>query len=204
MIKKLIISLLLISFFEVLYAKDIRTVWMSIPSSAIPYLDKNQRQELLDLIDMQTKAEVTNLFGDTFKIDTLTNTYLSATLSYTSTLQLKLLPRETGDTILCMIRSFSGPSIDSQLSFYTLDWTQLDIPQPDYHSLIVKPDTMSAADFEIYKEALHSSLVSLSLSSNQHELDLKITPILLDKDENKNIKAQLLQRKLKWNGSKFN
>lgn len=204
MIKKLIISLLLISFFEVLYAKDIRTVWMSIPSSAIPYLDKNQRQELLDLIDMQTKAEVTNLFGDTFKIDTLTNTYLSATLSYTSTLQLKLLPRETGDTILCMIRSFSGPSIDSQLSFYTLDWTQLDIPQPDYHSLIVKPDTMSTADFEVYKEALHSSLVSLSLSSNQHELDLKITPILLDKDENKNIKAQLLQRKLKWNGSKFN
>ena len=204
MIKKLIISLLLISFFEVLYAKDIRTVWMSIPSSVIPYLDKNQRQELLDLIDMQTKAEVTNLFGDTFKIDTLTNTYLSATLSYTSTLQLKLLPRETGDTILCMIRSFSGPSIDSQLSFYTLDWTQLDIPQPDYHSLIVKPDTMSTADFEVYKEALHSSLVSLSLSSNQHELDLKITPILLDKNENKNIKAQLLQRKLKWNGLKFN
>ena len=62
MIKKLIISLLLISFFELLYAKDIRTVWMSIPSSAIPYLDKNQRQELLDLIDMQTKAEVTNLY----------------------------------------------------------------------------------------------------------------------------------------------
>ena len=71
MIKKLIISLLLISFFELLYAKDIRTVWMSIPSSAIPYLDKNQRQELLDLIDMQTKAEVTKLFGDTSKIDTL-------------------------------------------------------------------------------------------------------------------------------------
>ena len=204
MIKKLIISLLLISFFELLYAKDIRTVWMSIPSSAIPYLDKNQRQELLDLIDMQTKAEVTNLFGDTCKIDTLTNTYLSTTLSHSSTLQLKLLPRETGDTILCMIRSFSGPSIDSQLSFYTLDWTQLDIPQPDYHSLIVKPDTMSTADFEVYKEALHSSLVSLSLSSNQHELDLKITPILLDKDENKNIKAQLLQRKFKWNGSTFN
>jgi hypothetical protein len=177
---------------------------MSIPSSAIPYLDKNQRQELLDLIDMQTKAEVTNLFGDTCKIDTLTNTYLSATLSHSSTLQLKLLPREIGDTILCMIRSFSGPSIDSQLSFYTLDWTQLDIPQLDYHSLIVKPDTMSTADFEVYKEALDSNLVSLSLSSNQHELDLKITPILLDKDENKNIKAQLLQRKLKWNGSKFN
>lgn len=204
MIKKLIISLLLISFFEVLYAKDIRTVWMSIPSSAIPYLDKNQRQELLDLIDMQTKAEVTNLFGNTCKIDILTNTYLSATLSHSSTLQLKLLPREIGDTILCMIRSFSGPSIDSQLSFYTLDWTQLDIPQLDYHSLIVKPDTMSTADFEVYKEALDSNLVSLSLSSNQHELDLKITPILLDKDENKNIKAQLLQRKLKWNGSTFN
>ncbi|EKX99728.1 hypothetical protein HMPREF9151_01564 [Hoylesella saccharolytica F0055] len=204
MIKKLIISLLLISFFEVLYAKDIRTVWMSIPSSVIPYLDKNQRQELLDLIDMKTKAAVTNLFGDTCKIDTLTNTYLSATLSHSSTLQLKLLPRETGDTIFCMIRSFSGPSIDSQLSFYTLDWAQLAIPQLDYHTLIVKPDTMSTADFEVYKEALRSSLVSLSLSSNQHELDLKITPILLDKDENKNINVQLLQRKLKWNGLTFN
>ena len=204
MIKKLIISLLLISFFEVLYAKDIRTVWMSIPSSVIPYLDKNQRQELLDLIDMKTKAAVTNLFGDTCKIDTLTNTYLSVTLSHSSTLQLKLLPRETGDTIFCMIRSFSGPSIDSQLSFYTLDWAQLAIPQLDYHTLIVKPDTMSTADFEVYKEALRSSLVSLSLSSNQHELDLKITPILLDKDENKNINVQLLQRKLKWNGLTFN
>ena len=204
MIKKLIISLLLISFFEVLYAKDIRTVWISIPSSVIPYLDKNQRQELLDLIDMKTKAAVTNLFGDTCKIDTLTNTYLSATLSHSSTLQLKLLPRETGDTIFCMIRSFSGPSIDSQLSFYTLDWAQLAITQLDYQNLILKPDTMSTADFEVYKEALRSSLVSLSLSSNQHELDLKITPILLDKDENKNINVQLLQRKLKWNGLTFN
>ena len=52
-----------------------------MPDSLLPYLNKNQRLELLELRDMKVKAEVKNLLNGNTVMDTLTTNYLSLTLS---------------------------------------------------------------------------------------------------------------------------
>lgn len=57
-------------------ARSMRSLWISMPPSVIPYLDKSKRLEMLDLIDIKAIAEVSNALGEPCRIDTLTDSFL--------------------------------------------------------------------------------------------------------------------------------
>lgn len=65
---------------------SVREAWLMMPDSLLPYLNKNQRLELLELRDMKVKAEVKNLLNGNTVMDTLTTNYLSLTLSPSSSM----------------------------------------------------------------------------------------------------------------------
>ena len=185
-------------------ARSMRSLWISMPPSVIPYLDKSKRLEMLDLIDIKAIAEVSNALGEPCRIDTLTGSFLSVQLSDVSSLQMKLLPTSERDTILCLVQSYAAPAVDSRISFYSLDWKELPVPQPDLSLLIVRPDTMTAEEFTACKKFLDPLLVSFSLSAERNELTVTLSPTLLSKEERDRIEPIIMQRKYKWNGLTFN
>ena len=85
-------------------AKSMKDLLVSMPDSLMPYLDKNLRQEMPELQEMGVKAEVKNLLGDNCVMDTLTADFLQIRMSKLSTLQVKKLPAEAGDSLLCRTR----------------------------------------------------------------------------------------------------
>ena len=79
-------------------AQTVRDLWLSMPPSLAPYLSTSLRTQCLDFYDMHTDAQTDNALKGKSRIDTLTSTFLAATLSKAHTLQMKLLPASGSDS----------------------------------------------------------------------------------------------------------
>ena len=121
------IALLLLLLPLTVGAQTVRDLWLSMPPSLAPYLSTSLRTQCLDFYDMHTDAQTDNALKGKSRIDTLTSTFLAATLSKAHTLQMKLLPASgsgsgsasasgSGSALGSSLGSASGSSIGSASS----------------------------------------------------------------------------------------
>lgn len=108
------IALLLLLLPLTVGAQTVRDLWLSMPPSLAPYLSTSLRTQCLDFYDMHTDAQTDNALKGKSRIDTLTSTFLAATLSKAHTLQMKLLPAAgSGSASGSSLGSASGSSLGS-------------------------------------------------------------------------------------------
>lgn len=108
------IALLLLLLPLTVGAQTVRDLWLSMPPSLAPYLSTSLRTQCLDFYDMHTDAQTDNALKGKSRIDTLTSTFLAATLSKAHTLQMKLLPA-SGSGLGSASASASGSGSGSSL-----------------------------------------------------------------------------------------
>lgn len=108
------IALLLLLLPLTVGAQTVRDLWLSMPPSFAPYLSASLRTQCLDFYDMHTDAQTDNALKGKSRIDTLTSTFLAATLSKAHTLQMKLLPA-SGSGSGSASASGSGSALGSSL-----------------------------------------------------------------------------------------
>lgn len=106
-------------------AKSIRELWTTIPSSLVPLVDSLHRLEMLDYVAMRLPTDVPNALGDSARVDSLTSHGLRVRLSSALTLELQRLPWEGADSVVLLIRTFSGPAAESELRLYDQRWQRL-------------------------------------------------------------------------------
>lgn len=192
-------------------AKSMKDLWISMPDSIIPYLNKSLRIELVDFINMKVDSEVKNLFNENTVMDTITADYALVSLSKSSKVELKLLPRNVGDSVICMIRTYLGTSPESVVSLYTQDWTRLDASQlfdgEDMESvrktLVSCPDTMSTSRYEELLKYIDPGMASASLCQDSNVITFNLSLPMLSEKERATFAPILLQRRFKWNGVVF-
>ncbi len=110
------IALLLLLLPLTVGAQTVRDLWLSMPPSLAPYLITSLRTQCLDFYDMHTDAQTDNALKGKSRIDTLTSTFLAATLSKAHTLQMKLLPASgSGLGSASASASGSGSALGSSL-----------------------------------------------------------------------------------------
>lgn len=191
---------------ETSLGKTMREVWIDMPDSITMYLTKSMRTELADYVDMKVSAATKNAIGDTVRIDTLTSDYIAITLSESSKLEMKLLPRD-GSNIICMVRTYYGTAAESIISFWQLDWQQLpDISMPALENieLIKKPDSLSVTEFNKIKAMISPKMIKMRLSPDDNSLFLSYSLPDVNKEDSELIKSILVQKKINWNGEIFN
>lgn len=206
--RRTVISLILMLVFsvETSLGKTMREVWIDMPDSITMYLTKSMRTELADYVDMKVSAATKNAIGDTVRIDTLTSDYIAVTLSESSKLEMKLLPKD-GSNIICMVRTYYGTAAESIISFWQLDWQQLpDISMPALENieLIKKPDSLSVTEFKKIKAMISPKMIEMRLSPNDNSLLLSYSLPDVNKEDSELIKPILVQKKINWNGEIFN
>lgn len=206
--RRTVISLILMLVFsvETSLGKTMREVWIDMPDSITMYLTKSMRTELADYVDMKVSAATKNAIGDTVRIDTLTSDYIAITLSESSKLEMKLLPRD-GSNIICMVRTYYGTAAESIISFWQLDWQQLpDISMPALENieLIKKPDSLSVTEFNKIKAMISPKMIEMRLSPDDNSLLLSYSLPDVNKEDSEFIKSILVQKKINWNGEIFN
>ncbi len=188
-------------------ARSMKDLLVSMPDSLVPYLDKNLRLEFAELQEMGVKAEVQNLLGDTSVMDTLTADFVQLRTSRVSTLQMKKLPVSGGDSLLCVVKTFSGPEKDSELYLYSQDWKPLPCSfdlQSLAGALVQKPDTMNEERFVELKGMIEPKMVYALLLQHEDALVVRLSLPLLSEEDKEQVNAIKMQRKFNWNGKTFN
>lgn len=223
------IALLLLLLPLTVGAQTVRDLWLSMPPSLAPYLSTSLRTQCLDFYDMHTDAQTDNALKGKSRVDTLTSTFLAATLSKAHTLQMKLLPASGSgsalgsslgsgssmvsgsssslsscDSVLCVVRSWDGPKRDSEVQLFDRQWKPLQAPLTfSADSFVCRPDTMSEERFSRLVAMLDPIMFSVSLSPVENVLLVKLSPVVPNPEEEKAIEQILVQRKLKWDGKTF-
>lgn len=227
------IALLLLLLPLTVGAQTVRDLWLSMPPSLAPYLSTSLRTQCLDFYDMHTDAQTDNALKGKSRIDTLTSTFLAATLSKAHTLQMKLLPASGSgsgsasgsasglgssmvsgsgsssslsscDSVLCVVRSWDGPKRDSEVQLFDRQWKPLQAPLTfSADSFVCRPDTMSEERFSRLVALLDPIMFSVSLSPAENVLLVKLSPVVPNPEDEKAIEQIFVQRKLKWNGKTF-
>ena len=202
--RKLLFGLCLAAMPVTMMAQQVRKMWVNMPTSIAGSLEKSTRQELLDLKEMKKKAVISGPLGEKCSIDTLTADFLSVRMNDVYTLQMKMLPTSSGDSLLCLVQTYAGPQPESRIAFYSPDWKALSMPQMHLDVDLQRPDTMSEGDFNKLQALFDPKLISFSLSPSSAELVVALSPAVISEEEKANVKLLKLQNKLNWNGKTFN
>ena len=192
------------------FAQDMKSVFIAMPDSITPLLTKVNKEDCVDFLDSNMKAEVKNRFDGTAEMKVLTEDYVLVQTSEIGTLEMKLLPVNDSTKVICMVKTVCASACDSEIRFYTSDWKQeLDkkgyLQWPDAGTFFLPKDSLSEEDVLIRQKAdMH--LMKASLSKDNPTLAfIYTTPDYLNLEDKEKLKLHLRKEPvvLEWKDGKF-
>jgi hypothetical protein len=192
------------------FAQDMKSVFVAMPDSITPLLTKVNREDFIDFLDSNMKAEVQNRFGNVAEMKVLTDDYTLVQTSEVGTLELKLLPVNDSTKVVCMVRTVCASACDSDVRFYSSDWKEeleadIFLQKPSVNAFFLPNDTISEEGALICKKAdMH--LMKASLSKDDTSLAfLYMTPDYLNKEDKEKLLSYLRKDPivLRWQDGKF-
>lgn len=196
--KKILIIICFLTCWLGASAQSLREVWIEMPDSILPYLSKSQRTELADYVEMKAEPAVLSTFGDSVRIERMTNNYLLLKANEATRLEIKLLDNNT----LALVQTWMAPAAESKLSLFNLQWQPKEAVV-DYKVNIVKPDSMSDEDFADLKTLMSPRLKEYRLSADNNSLSVSWNYPLLSKKDVKRVTEILKSQVLNWTGKDF-
>lgn len=196
--KKTLIIICFLTCWLCVSAQSLREVWIEMPDSILPYLSKSQRTELADYVEMKAEPVVLDVFGDSVRIERMTNNYLLVKASEVTLLEIKLLDNNT----LALVQTWKAPAAESKLSLFDLQWQPKEAVV-EYNENIVKPDTMTDEEFNDLKSLMYPRLKEYRLSPENNSLSVSWNYPLLSKKELKRMVDLLKPQVLNWTGRDF-
>ena len=196
--KKILIIICFLTCWLGVSAQSLREVWIEMPDSILPYLSKSQRTELADYVEMKAEPAVLSTFGDSVRIERMTNNYLLLRANEATRLEIKLLDNNT----LALVQTWMAPAAESKLSLFNLQWQPKEAVVA-YKANIVKPDSMSDEDFSDLKTLMFPRLKEYRLSADNNSLSVSWNYPLLSKKDVKRVTELLKPQVLNWTGKDF-
>ncbi|WP_455674884.1 DUF3256 family protein [Phocaeicola sp.] len=189
-------------------AQDMKSLFVSMPDSVAPLLTKVNREDCIDFLASNMKAEVKNRFGNPSELKKLTGDYLFMQTTPQSSVEMKLLPVNDSVKVVCVVNTVCASACDSQLRFYSTDWNEL--PVEDFVQLPLADAFYASADSsEAYADIRAKAdmeLIKIELSPENTTLSFTYTtPDYLAKEDREKISAYLRKSPVvyKWGGGKF-
>jgi hypothetical protein len=191
-------------------AQDMKSVFIAMPDSITPLLTKVNKEDFVDFLDSNMKAEVKNRFDGTAEMKVLTEDYTLVQTSEIGTLEMKLLPVNDSTKVICMVKTVCASACDSDVRFYTSDWSkELDaaslLQRPSADVFFLPNDTLSEEGVLIRKKAdMH--LMKASLSKDTPTLTfIYTTPDYLNQEDKEKLLPHLRKEPvvLEWKDGQF-
>lgn len=188
-------------------AKSMVEIWEALPDTMLPYIDRNHRLEMTEFLNMGLKGEVDHSLRGQSIMDTITSNYIHLTLNETVEMHIKRLSYHDGDSVLCVVKTWSAPDRESDVYFYTQDWQRLDIPNPlelyRTELRLSRPDSMSVDEWDALASKVSFVLTGAALSASHDNLQVFQSVPLLSIEDRDKIRPLLMSVSLKWNGRAF-
>ena len=176
--KKLISILIGIASVVGVQAQDMKALFVSMPDSIAPLLTKVNREDCIDFLASNMKAEVKNRFGQPTELKKLTDDYLYLQTTSKSSMEMKLLPLNDSVKIVCMVNTVCASACDSEIRFFSAQWQEL--PKQDYMKLpsveaFYLPVDSLKEDFLLLREKADMELLKATLSPDSAVLSIAYT-----------------------------
>lgn len=98
--------------------------FVNAPRNVFPLLDKTTRLDMIDYYNSGSATPSTNQMQGKSRITEMTPGSIKISMTDASSYQLALLPAGN-DTVIALISTVATPAPDSNLAFYTSDWTAM-------------------------------------------------------------------------------
>lgn len=134
-----------------LKAQQVATYFVSMPDELLLQIEPNRRKDMIDFFQHGQKGGITNALGGKSEIIAMSDKYLKVSLSDISTMEIRLLTKDTTN-VIAVIRTVCAPACDSQISFYDGQWNLLEIK--DFFTLPVDADFFVSREYGGRDEAL--------------------------------------------------
>ena len=206
------ILLIVLTFFCAMpmVAQNMKSVFIAMPDSIAPLLTQVNKEDCVDFLDSNMKAEVTTRFGGTAEMKVLTEDYVFLQTTPSSTLEMKLLPVNDSTKVVCMVKTVCASACDSEIHFYTSDWKGKIavgdfLQKPEQEAFYLPNDSVTEESVLIRKKAdMH--LMKASLSKEDASLTfIYTTPDYLNKEDKKQMLRYLNPNPVvfQWKDGKF-
>lgn len=103
-------------------AQTIKEIFQALPDTILPSLSKNDRLDLIDLIENKMENEVTNQLRGRSRMTLLTANLTKVQLSELAEVQMCRLSTPNS-YLICLIHSVKTETWDSNICFYNPNWT---------------------------------------------------------------------------------
>lgn len=107
----------------------IRDVFKDMPIEIVPYLEENNKLDLIDFLDSGMKAVVSNALDGKTTMDSMTDSFIHLSLSNSYELSMKLLdvtqPVDSTNQIVCLVKTYGVDIHESIVEFYSVKWNKL-------------------------------------------------------------------------------
>lgn len=208
--KRMIFILLLVAVMLPAMAQDMKTVFVSMPDSITPLLTKVNREDCIDFLASNMKAEVRNRFGNVAEMKALTGDYVLMQTTPHSTLEMRLLPVNDSTKVVCMVKTVCASACDSEVRFFDTSWKEeLDVSEylqlPEAGEFFVQGDSVAQENGLIRKKA-DMTLMKASLSPDEATLTFEYTtPAYLSEEDREKLQPFLRKEPVvyRWEGGRF-
>lgn len=171
---------------------SMRDLFISAPDSIFPLLTKNNKLDCIDFIENNVEAAVKDKLEGKVMLTALTPDYLCIATSAHSVVMIKSLNPSNlsnlsqGAIVVC--RTYLGPSMDSDVRVYDMEWRYIKtMPRPAVSDFL-KPG--APEDLRMELEMLPLMLASLRAEDNTLTWELQATEL---SRETKKVASEYLQ-----------
>lgn len=191
-------------------AQDMKKVFIAMPDSLTPLLTKVNKEDCIDFLASNMKAEIKNRFDKSSEMKVLTEDYLQMQMTENSTLEMKLFPVNDSVKIVCMVKTVCSSACDSEIRFYDISWKK-EFPKSDYLQLpapqtfYLPTDTVSS-EVELIKRKADMHVMKAVLSKDDSSLSfIYTTPEYLNQEDREKLSPYLRKEAVvyRWKDGKF-
>lgn len=191
-------------------AQDMKKVFIAMPDSLTPLLTKVNKEDCIDFLASNMKAEIKNRFDKSSEMKVLTEDYLQMQMTENSTLEMKLFPVNDSIKIVCMVKTVCSSACDSEIRFYDTSWKK-EFPKSDYLQLpapqtfYLPTDTVSS-EVELIKRKADMHVMKAVLSKDDSSLSfIYTTPDYLNQEDREKLSPYLRKEAVvyRWKDGKF-
>lgn len=191
-------------------AQDMKKVFIAMPDSLTPLLTKVNKEDCIDFLASNMKAEIKNRFDKSSEMKVLTEDYLQMQMTENSTLEMKLFPVNDSVKIVCMVKTVCSSACDSEIRFYDTSWKK-EFPKNDYLQLpapqtfYLPTDTVSS-EVELIKKKADMHVMKAVLSKDDSSLSIiYTTPEYLNQEDREKLSPYLRKEAVvyRWKDGKF-
>lgn len=193
-----------------MHARDMKSLFIAMPDSVAPLLTKVNREDCVDFLASNMKAEVKNRFGKVSELKRLTDDYLFLQTTASSSMEMKLLPVNDSVKVICVVRTVCAPACDSDVRFYDTRWNRLAREEflrlPAADAFYLPADTLADEAYAAARGKADMDLMKAVLSEDNTTLSFfYTTPDYLSKEDREKLAAYIRKEPVvyEWKEGKF-